>query len=407
MASKKSIKKITARQILDSRGNPTIEADVLLADGSFGRAAIPSGASTGAAEALELRDGGKEYLGQGVMKAVNNVNGPIFKKLKGFSGSQEKLDSALIKLDGTENKTNLGANSLLSVSLAFSRAMAGKKELHSVLGKGKKIPTPMLNVINGGKHAGGKLAIQEFMLIPTGFKTFSDKIRAGAEIYHILKKKLKAKYGVSAVNVGDEGGFAPAIDTTEDAISILAESIESAGYSEKVFIGLDAAATSFYENGRYKIDGKELDGDGMIEFYLGLIQKFPILISLEDPLFEEDYDGFAKLLDKTAGKTLVVGDDLFVTNVKRMAVGIRKKSANALLLKVNQIGTLTEAIAAGKLAQKSGWKVVVSHRSGETGDDFISDLAVGIGAEFLKAGAPCRGERVAKYNRLLRIEGGA
>ncbi len=404
--ARKTVKKVFARQILDSRGNPTVEAEVMLSDGSFGRAAVPSGASTGSAEALELRDKGKAYGGQGVTLAVDNVLGPIAKAVRGKPADQKKIDGAMIALDGTENKSRLGANAILSVSLALARAIAGKKELYASLGPGWKIPTPLFNVINGGKHAGGKLAIQEFMLVPDGFRTFSEKLRAGSEIYHVLKDKLIAKHGPSATNVGDEGGFAPPIGTAEEALALLSDSIDSAGYSGKVFLGMDAAATSFYNNQQhvYGIDGMVLNRDGLMEHYLGVIAKFPRLVYLEDMFFEDDFPGFASLLSKAGAGRMVVGDDLFATNPKRMKAGIENKSANALLLKVNQIGTLTEAIGAGKLARKSGWKVIVSHRSGETTDDFISDLSVAIGADYLKAGAPARGERVAKYNRLLRIE---
>jgi len=404
MAKLPSIKKIFARQIIDSRGFPTVECDLWLSDGSFGRAAIPSGASTGASEAVELRDGGKEWAGKGVLKAVGNVNGRIANKLKKFPADQLKVDAELVGLDGTPNKSKLGANATLAVSLALSRALAGKQELHSYLGKGKRIPTPMFNVINGGKHAGGNLAVQEFMLVPNGVKGFSEKLRAGVEIYQTLKKKLKDKYGVSAINVGDEGGFAPPIENTRDAVRILLDSIDSAGYSGKVNLSLDSAATSFFSDGKYSIDGKTLSPEEMVGYYLDLAKEFPQFYSFEDPLDENDFDGFASLLkDLPAGK-IVIGDDLYTTNVERMKTGISKKSTNGLLLKVNQIGTLTEAISAFKLAKKSDWIVAVSHRSGETTDDYISDLAVALGAEFLKAGAPCRGERLAKYNRLLRIE---
>lgn len=404
MAKTPLIKKIFARQIIDSRGFPTVECDLTLSDGSFGRAAIPSGASTGASEAVELRDGGNEWAGKGVLNAVGNVNGRIANKLRKFPADQLKVDAELVGLDGTPNKSKLGANATLAVSLALSRALAGKQELHSYLGKGKRIPTPMFNVINGGKHAGGNLAVQEFMLVPIGVKGFSEKLRAGVEIYQALKKKLKDKYGVSAINVGDEGGFAPPIDNTRDAVNILLSAIDSSGYSGKVNLSLDSAATSFFSDGKYSIDGKTLSQEEMVGYYLDLAKEFPQFYSFEDPLDENDFDGFAALLkDLPAGK-IVIGDDLYTTNVERMKTGISKKSTNGLLLKVNQIGTLTEAISAFKLAKKSDWIVAVSHRSGETTDDYISDLAVALGAEFLKAGAPCRGERLAKYNRLLRIE---
>ncbi len=404
MAKTPLIKKIFARQIIDSRGFPTVEADLWLTDGSFGRAAIPSGASTGASEAVELRDGGNEWAGKGVLKAVNNVNWKIANKLKKFPADQLKVDAELVGLDGTPNKAKLGANATLAVSLALSRALAGKQELHSYLGKGKRIPTPMFNVINGGKHAGGNLAVQEFMLVPIGVRGFSDKLRAGVEIYQALKKKLRDKYGVSAINVGDEGGFAPPIDNTGDAVNILLSAIDSSGYSGKVSLSLDSAATSFYSEGKYSIDGKTLSPEEMVGYYLDLSKEFPQFYSFEDPLDENDFDGFASLLKELPAGKIVIGDDLYTTNVERMKTGISKKSTNGLLLKVNQIGTLTEAISAFKLAKKSKWIVAVSHRSGETTDDYIADLAVALGAEFLKAGAPCRGERLAKYNRLLRID---
>lgn len=399
------IKKVFARQILDSRGFPTVECDLWLSDGSFGRFSVPSGASTGATEAVELRDGGILWAGKGVSKAVLNVNGCIAKKLKGFQADQEKADKLLIDLDGTENKENLGANATLSVSIALSKALAESKgkEPYQILGKGRALPTPMFNVINGGKHAGGNLAIQEFMLVPLGLKGYLEKLRAGAEIYQVLKKKLKEKYGVSAINVGDEGGFAPPIENTRDAVRILLDSIDSAGYSGKVKLGLDSAATSFYFSGEYRIDGNTLNPDEMVGFYSDLAREFPEFYSFEDPLEENDFDGFAKVLKSLPAGKIVIGDDLYTTNVKRMATGISKGSTNGLLLKVNQIGTLTEAVSAFALAKKNKWAVAVSHRSGETSDDFISDLAVGLGAELLKAGAPCRGERLAKYNRLVRI----
>jgi len=400
------ITRIFAREILDSRGNPTVEADVH-AGAFFGRAAAPSGASTGVHEALELRDGGKRYGGKGVLRAVENVNHRIAKALIGMEVSaQDKIDMKMCDLDGTENKANLGANAIVATSLAVAKcgSAAQGKALHERLG-GKILPVPMLNVINGGKHAGSGLAVQEFMLMPVGAKSFSEALQMGSEIYHGLGKLLVAKYGPSARNVGDEGGYAPAIRTTSEALGILAKAIEDSGYEKEVKLGMDAAASSFYDKGSstYSIDGKELMRGKLIEKYCSLAEEHP-LISLEDPFHEEDFEGFAMLRQLIGKKCQIVGDDLLVTNVKRIEEAIECGSVNALLLKVNQIGTLTESIAAAKMCYKQDYGVVVSHRSGETEDSTIAHIAVGIGSGQIKTGAPARAERTAKYNELLRIE---
>ncbi|MCX6778544.1 MAG: phosphopyruvate hydratase [Candidatus Micrarchaeota archaeon] len=408
------IKSIFAREVLDSRGNPTVEAEVATSSGGFGKAIAPSGASTGAHEALELRDGGKRYGGKGVLKAVANVNTKIARALKGMDAAkQREIDETMLELDGTENKTNLGANATVAVSMACSRAAANSLgiPLHAHFSKlsgrkGKLLPVPMLNVLNGGKHAGTRLSIQEFMIIPKGAKSFPECLQISAETYHALGSILKKKYGVTAKNVGDEGGYAPPINSTEEALDALVQAIEECGYSKKIFLGIDSASSSFYDekSGKYKLDGKMASKEHLLEFYVQLASKYPI-ISYEDPFAEEDFESFAMLVRKVAPKIQVVGDDLVVTNVKRIREAIRRKSMTALLLKVNQIGTITESLAAAKMCFENGMSVVVSHRSGETDDDTIADLAVGIACGQIKTGAPARGERTAKYNRLLRIEG--
>jgi len=404
---------VRAREILDSRGNPTVEAEVVAEGGIAGIAAAPSGASTGTFEALELRDGdAKRYGGKGVLKAVANVNGPIARKLKGMGVSDLRaIDEAMIKLDGTENKSKLGANATTAVSMAAAKAGAADAgvPLYAFLG-GKDahiLPVPMLNVLNGGKHAGTELSPQEFMVFPVGAKSFREALRMGAEAYHALGKFVKEKYGVSAKNVGDEGGFAPNIKMTCDALDALVAAIREAGYEKEVKLALDPAASSFYDaqKNAYWIDRMSLSPGEMVDYWAELVKMYPIA-SIEDGLQEDDWQGFAELTRKVGGKVQIVGDDIFVTNVKRVREGIRKKSANAMLLKVNQIGTITEAVDAAGLCFKSKWSVVVSHRSGETPDDTIADLAVALGCGQIKAGAPARGERVAKYNRLLRIEEG-
>jgi enolase len=401
-----TIEHIHAREILDSRGNPTIEVDIETESG-FGRASVPSGASTGTNEALELRDKDKRYLGKGVTKAVNNVNNELQEALLGMDvRDQREIDGIMIELDGTENKSRLGANAILGVSLAVAHAAADSIgiSLYRYLGgtNAFMLPVPTMNVINGGKHAGNELAIQEFMLQPGGAKTFSEALRMGAETYHTLGAILVKKYGNSAVNVGYEGGYAPPLKSTNDALDALVSAIEEAGYNKKITIGLDSAATEFYKDGKYKVDGKKFSSGELVEFYSDLVKTYPIL-SIEDPFEEESFEDFAELTKKLKD-TIIIGDDLFVTNVKRLEQGIKMKAGNALLLKVNQIGTLSEAFDAARLAQKNRFKVIVSHRSAETEDVTIADISVAIGAELIKTGAPARSERNAKYNQLLRIE---
>ncbi|OIR56687.1 MAG: enolase [Amphiamblys sp. WSBS2006] len=413
------IVKVHARQIYDSRGKPTVEVDVHTENGKMFRAAVPSGASTGVHEAHEMRDGdGTVNLGQGVLKAVEIVNktiGPQIVEKKFEVCQQKEIDGFMIDLDGTKNKTKLGANGILGVSLACAVGGACQtgKPLYryiSVLAGGRPItlPVPSFNVINGGKHAGNKLAIQEFMIMPVGASSFSEAMRMGAEIYQVLKGVLKEKYGQDAVNVGDEGGFAPGgIDTAEESLSVLETAIERAGYTGRVKIAIDAAASEFYSASDdsydigFKCGGKKLHGEEIVEMYREMLSHHPI-VSLEDPFDQDDWKRWVSL---TAGTgTQIVGDDLLVTSAGRIKTAIEKKACNALLLKVNQIGTLTEAISAARTALDAGWRVMVSHRSGETEDTFIADLVVGLGAMQIKTGAPCRSERVAKYNRLLRIE---
>ncbi len=406
-----TIKNIHAREILDSRGNPTVEVDVFTEDALgrevFGRASVPSGASTGTNEALELRDKEKRYHGKGVKIAVNNVNTEIKKALVGRDvRHQRDIDNTMLELDGTENKSRLGANAVLGVSLAAAHAAAGALKLYLFRYLGGTnaftLPCPTMNVINGGRHAGNELAIQEFMIQPRGTKTFAEALRMGAETYHTLGSILSKEYGSSAVNVGYEGGYAPPLKNTEDALDALVDAIDESGYGKEISIGMDAAASEFYENGMYNIDGRTLSGDELADYYTELATNYPIL-SIEDPFHEDAFDDFA-LLTKRLKDTIIVGDDLFVTNVKRLEKGIKMNAANALLLKVNQIGTLSEALDAAKLAQKNKYRVVVSHRSAETEDTTIADISVAIGAELIKTGAPARSERNAKYNQLLRIE---
>ncbi|NJD76396.1 MAG: phosphopyruvate hydratase [Candidatus Methanoperedens sp.] len=401
-----TIEHIHAREILDSRGNPTVEVDVLTESG-FGRASVPSGASTGTNEALELRDKEKRYLGKGVTKAVNNVNTEIKDTLVGMDvRDQREIDMTMIELDGTPNKSRLGANAILGVSLAVVHSAADSLglSLYRYLGGANSftLPCPTMNIINGGKHAGNRLAIQEFMIQPRGAKTYSESLRMGAETYHTLGSILVKKYGASAVNVGYEGGYAPPLSNTRDALDAVTSAIEEAGYGQEISIGLDAAASEFYKNGIYSIDGSSFSPDDLADYYSDLVRTYPIL-SIEDPFHEEAFDDFAALTGKLKD-TIIIGDDLFVTNVKRLEKGIKMNAGNALLLKVNQIGTLSEAFDAARLAQKNRFKVVVSHRSAETEDTTIADISVAIGAELIKTGAPARSERNAKYNQLLRIE---
>lgn len=404
------ISKVHAREIIDSRGNPTVEATVYARETS-GTAAVPSGASTGTHEALELRDGDlRRYNGLGVLKAIRNIEKLIGPKLLRFDPrQQEQIDQFMIDLDGTPNKSRLGANVILAVSLAVAKLAANleEKPLHSYLskGKGRVLPVPVMNVINGGKHAGTGLKVQEFMVIPAKAKSFSESLRKGTEIYHALKKVVQAKHGKQAINVGDEGGFAPPLAKTSEALELLLQAISDAGYSpgDDVFVGLDAASSEFFEGGQYHIDGEVKSPEEMVEFYSGLIQQFPIRY-IEDPFEQEDFEHTKELTKRVGSRVQIVGDDIFVTNIARLKKGIEVGAANALLLKVNQIGSLTEAIKAANLAVENGYGVVTSHRSGETSDTTIADLAVALNCGRIKTGAPCRGERTAKYNRLMQIE---
>jgi len=402
------IKSITAREILDSRGNPTVEVEVRLDDKSIARAAVPSGASTGAFEAAELRDGGKRYLGKGVEGAVKNIVEKIAPVVLGLNALDQKIiDEKMIALDGSKNKSNLGANAILGVSLAVARAAAAStgQSLFKYLGKAeaKTLPVPMMNILNGGAHADTNVDIQEFMVAPIGAATFKESLRWGAEIYHSLKSVLKSK-GL-ATSIGDEGGFAPDLASNRAALDLILQAIELAGFKAGSDIGLamDVAATEFFENGKYKFEGKELTAEQMITYYRELVAAYPLL-SIEDPLDEDDWDGWTNLTAQLGDKIQIVGDDLFVTNPERLQRGIESKSANALLVKVNQIGTLSETIAAVTLAHNNNFKSMMSHRSGETEDTTIADLAVALNCGQIKTGAPARSERVAKYNQLLRIE---
>ena len=402
------IKSITAREILDSRGNPTVEVEVRLDDKSMARAAVPSGASTGAFEAAELRDGGKRYLGKGVEGAVKNIVEKIAPVVVGLNALDQKvIDEKMIALDGSKNKSNLGANAILGVSLAVARAAAVStgQSLFKYLGKveAKTLPVPMMNILNGGAHADTNVDIQEFMVAPIGAATFKESLRWGTEIYHSLKSVLKSK-GL-ATSIGDEGGFAPDLASNRAALDLILQAIELAGFKAGSDIGLamDVAATEFFENGKYKFEGKELTTEQMITYYRDLVAAYPLL-SIEDPLDEDDWDGWTNLTAQLGDKIQIVGDDLFVTNPERLQRGIESKSANALLVKVNQIGTLSETIAAVTLAHNNNFKSMMSHRSGETEDTTIADLAVALNCGQIKTGAPARSERVAKYNQLLRIE---
>jgi enolase len=407
-----TIKTILAREILDSRGNPTVEVEATLADGSFGRAAVPSGASTGVYEALELRDGDKtRYQGKGVLKAVANVNGEIAGAVKGLDAlDQAAVDRAMLALDGTEYKSKLGANAVLGVSMAVARAAAAsaKLPLYRYLGGAATglMPVPMFNILNGGVHASWQSTdFQEFMIAPVGAPSFREALRWGAETYHALKSVLKS--GGYSTGVGDEGGFAPAFKKNADAIESILKAIEKAGYKPgtEIAIILDVAASSIYEDGVYHLrtEGRKISAADMVRLYEDWVGRYPI-VSIEDGLAEDDWDGWA-LLSRTIGDRIqLVGDDLFVTNVKRLSRGIAEGSANSILIKLNQIGTLTETVAAVEMARKAGWTAMISHRSGETVDSFIADLSVAMGTGQIKTGAPCRGERVEKYNQLMRIE---
>lgn len=402
------IERVWAREVLDSRGNPTVEAEVTVRGHSI-TAIAPSGASTGTWEAHEMRDGGSRYGGKGVMKAVSNVRGEIASCITGMDVSdQASVDKAMIELDGTPNKSRLGANAIIAVSLAVARAGAGAEmvPLYEHIGNdGRTLPVPMLNIINGGKHAGGNLKIQEFMIIPAGAKTFSDCLRMSSEVYMSLKSMLGKRYGASSVNLGDEGGFAPPLSTSAEAMGVISDAISAAGYvpGKDVFMALDAASSEFFSDGIYEVDGLRLSPGELADHYVGLTRDFP-LISLEDPFTEDDFETTAALTKRVGSKVQIVGDDLFVTNTERLSKGIVQGSANSLLLKVNQIGTVTEAGEAAEMSFSNGYSVVVSHRSGESEDSSIADLSVGWGTGQIKTGAPARGERTAKYNRLLRIE---
>lgn len=400
------IKEIKAREILDSRGQPTVEVDVI-ADLGFGRASVPSGASTGTNEALELRDKDWRYKGKGVQKAVNNINNIIGPELLGYDVRDQRfIDETMIRLDGTDNKSNLGANAILGVSLGVVKAAADALvlPLYKYIGgvNARVLPYPLMNFINGGLHAGNDLSIQEFMIIPIG-ETFSNIIQIASEVYTTLKDVIIKDYGRTAINVGDEGGFAPPLNDTRDALNLIEKAVEESGYTKQIHFALDAAATEFYNKDKdyYEIDGKRLDNMELLDYYKDLIKEYNI-VSIEDPFMEEDFSSFATMTKETGIQ--IVGDDLFVTNTGRLMEGIKIGAANALLLKVNQIGTVSEALDAANTAFRSKYNVIVSHRSGETEDTYISDLAVALGCGQIKTGAPARGERVAKYNRLLRIE---
>ena len=402
---------IFGREILDSRGNPTVEVEVILESGVVGRAAVPSGASTGAHEAVELRDGDKErYLGKGVLQAVKNVNEIIAEQLIGYSVfDQVEIDELMIEIDGTPNKAKLGANAILGVSMAVAKAAAEELgvPLYKYLGgfSARELPVPMMNILNGGEHADNNVDIQEFMVLPVGAPSFREALRMGAEVYHSLKGVLKAR-GLSTA-IGDEGGFAPNLASNEEALQVIMEAIEKAGYKpgEDIYLGMDVASTEFYRDGKYKMtgEGKEFSSAELVAFYENLVAKYPI-ITIEDGMAEDDWEGWKLLTEKLGKKLQLVGDDLFVTNTERLAKGIDEGIANSILVKVNQIGTLTETFATMEMAKRAGYTCVVSHRSGETEDATIADIAVAVNAGQIKTGAPARTDRVAKYNQLLRIE---
>jgi enolase 1/2/3 len=401
-----AIRAVHARQILDSRGNPTVEVEVALESGASGRAAVPSGASTGVHEALELRDGGEAFGGKGVTRAVENVNGEIAAAVRGLdAGDQRALDERLIELDGTPNKGRLGANAILGVSLAAAKAAAGEAgvSLYRHLGgeEARTLPVPMLNVINGGAHAQNSIDLQEFMLVPAGAPTFSEALRVGAEVFHVLKALLHERGFATAV--GDEGGFAPDLASSEEAIEAVLEAAERAGHRERVAIALDPAATELYEDGRYRFEGREEIGDGMVQYVARLAERYPIA-SVEDGLAEDDWTSWRALTEVAGSSVQLVGDDIFVTNPERLRRGIEEGVGNAILIKVNQIGTLTETLDTMALAREAGYACVMSHRSGETEDTTIADLAVATNCGQIKTGAPSRTDRVAKFNQLLRIE---
>jgi len=402
---------VKAREVLDSRGNPTVEAEVTLSTGVTGSAIVPSGASTGKFEALELRDGNKDYyMGKGVTKAVNNVNNIIEQEVVGLNAfDQVNVDKLMLDLDGTENKENLGANAILAVSMAVARAAANSLglPLYKYLGgvNAKVLPVPMMNIVNGGQHADNNLDIQEFMVMPAGFNSFKDALRAGAEVFHNLKNILKKEGHITSV--GDEGGFAPNLNSNEEAIKYIIRAIQAAGYEpgKQIFIAMDAAASEFYneETKKYSVDGKEMSANELADYYISLIDKYPIT-SLEDPFDQEDWEGYSEFTAKVGDRVQIVGDDLYVTNVKRLQKGIDLKATNSILIKLNQIGSVTETLDAIELAYKNNLTAVVSHRSGETEDTFIAELVVAVNAGFIKTGSLSRTDRIAKYNQLLRIE---
>ena len=402
------IEALGAREILDSRGNPTVEVEVLLEDGTAARAAVPSGASTGAFEAVELRDGVKRYLGKGVEKAIKNIHDIIAPEVLGLDAQDQRLvDETMIDLDGTKNKAKLGANAILGVSLAVAKASAESADLSLFKYVGGNnahiLPVPMMNILNGGAHADTNVDIQEFMVAPIGADSFKESLRWGAEIYHSLKSVLK-KRGL-ATSIGDEGGFAPNLESNRAALDLILEAIEGAGFKagKEIALAMDVAATEFYENGKYSFEGKQLSSAEMISYYAGLVSSYP-LVSIEDPLNEDDWDGWAAITKELGNKVQLVGDDLFVTNPERLSRGIAAATANAMLVKVNQIGSLTETLDAVEMAHRAGYRNMMSHRSGETEDVTIADLAVATNCGQIKTGAPARSERVAKYNQLLRIE---
>lgn len=412
------IKQVIGREIVDSRGNPTVEVDVILENGGTGRAAVPSGASTGEREALELRDGDKtRFLGKGVLKAVENINRQIASAVVGMEITEQKaIDNKMIKLDGTDNKGKLGANAVLGVSLACARAAASEKKMplyeyirqaFGIKSDDYVLPVPMMNIVNGGEHADNNVDLQEFMVMPVSQKSFHEALRAGAEIFHNLKSVLKKKG--YATSVGDEGGFAPNLSSNEEALEVIAEAISKAGYKigEDILLALDVAASELYEDGKYTLEGEKADKEKtsaqLVDFYSNLLNKYPI-ISIEDGLSEKDWDGWKALTDKLGKKTQLVGDDIFVTNTKIFSEGINKGIANSILIKVNQIGSLSETVAAVQMAYKAGYTAIISHRSGETEDSFIADLAVALNTGQIKTGSASRTDRICKYNQLLRIE---
>jgi enolase len=405
-----AIKRITAREILDSRGNPTVEVTIESAKNKA-CASVPSGASTGVHEAIELRDGGRRYGGKGVLKAVKNVNTIIAKKLIGKDpANQELIDHIMLELDGTQNKAKLGANAILAASMACCRLAAKEKQIPlyshiaSLFGNKKIIlPVPAFNIINGGKHAGNKLDFQEYMLLPVGAKSFSEAMQIGTEVYHELKSLLEKEYGRTAINVGDEGGFAPPLTCIQEPLDFISDAVQNLGYWKKVAFGIDVASSTFYRNKKYYVEGEELTASDLMEKYIEIIGAYPVH-SIEDPFHEEAFEDFAKFTRQAGKRVQIVGDDLLCTNPERIRNALVHQSCTALLLKVNQIGTITEAMDAARLAMDNKWKVMVSHRSGETTDSFIADLSAGLATGQIKSGAPCRGERLAKYNQLLRIE---